>query len=67
MQNTDFENNDVPGDLIRAKQLKKYVPVSERCLYLWQKKGLIPGYRIGKTVLFSLSEVLATIKKGGVQ
>ena len=25
------------------------------------------GYRIGKTVLFSLSEVLATIKKGGVQ
>jgi hypothetical protein len=59
------ENNEIPSDLVRVKQLKKYLPVSERCLLLWQAKGIIPGYRVGNTVFFSISEVLASIKKGG--
>lgn len=59
------EQHVVPGDLVRAKKLKSYVPVSERCLHLWHEKGIIPGYKVGSTVLFSISEVLESIKKGG--
>jgi hypothetical protein len=65
MQNPNSENKDIPSDLVRVKHLKKYVPVSERCLLLWHQKGIIPGYKVGNTVLFSLSEVLTAIKKGG--
>ena len=59
------ENHAVPGDLVRAKKLKQFVPVSERCLHLWHEKGIIPGYKIGSTVFFSVSEVMGAIKKGG--
>lgn len=46
-----------------AKTIAKLLSVSQRVVYLWYAKGLIPGYRIGKTVRFLKSEILKAIRE----
>lgn len=64
---TDSDGSPASAKLIRAKDLTKHVAVAERSLLRWFDQGLIPGYRIGKAVLFNLEEVMEAIKKGGVR
>jgi excisionase family DNA binding protein len=46
-----------------AKTIARLLAVSQRVVYLWYAKGLIPGYRINTTVRFLKSEVLNAIRK----
>jgi hypothetical protein len=64
---TQSEGSSAPMKLIRAKDLIKHVAVAERSVVRWFDQGLIPGYRIGKVVLFDLEQVMEAIKKGGVR
>lgn len=48
---------------VTAKTISKLLAVSPRVTYMWYAKGIIPGYRIGKTVRFLKSEILKAIRQ----
>ena len=53
----------MPGDTptasigIRSREAARLLGVSERTLWSWAQKGLVPHRRIGRIVLFSPSEL----------
>ena len=50
--------------LVRAKVIARRYDVTERCVFNWFERGVIPGFRIGKTVRFNLAEVVAKLEGG---
>jgi hypothetical protein len=50
--------------LVRAKVIAKRYDVTERSVFNWFDRGVIPGFRIGKTVRFNLAEVVAKLEGG---
>lgn len=50
--------------LVRAKVVAKRYDVTERSVFNWFERGVIPGFRIGKTVRFNLAEVVAKLEGG---
>lgn len=48
---------------VRPKQAIQIVPVSRRTLSNWQKSRVVPFYRIGRCVLFKLSDLERTLER----
>lgn len=44
--------SEVPPLALRLREAAQALSVSERTLYSWTKKGLIPYVRQGKTILY---------------
>lgn len=49
--------------LLTAKQLSKELGLSTHYIYRLSSEGLIPSHRIGKSIRFSLSEILEETKQ----
>jgi excisionase family DNA binding protein len=58
-------SSPAPGDdpLLTIAQLAHYFGKSERTIYNWRRKFGLPCLKIGKSVYFRLSEVLAHLKR----
>lgn len=59
---TSFVNQD-EDRLLTRQETSKMLSVSLVTLWDWDKKGLIPSYRIGNKVRYKKSEVLAALQQ----
>jgi excisionase family DNA binding protein len=48
---------------LRAHQVLELLPISRRCLGNWQRRRVIPFYRIGRTVMFKRTDVEAALER----
>lgn len=57
------ENYTPPRKLVRATRIAELADVSTRCVYLWFRDDIIPGYRISNSIRFDEEEVMKVIKE----
>jgi hypothetical protein len=50
---------------VRAKVIADRYDVSERCVFQWKDRNLIPFIQVGKTIRFDLEAVIAAIEGKG--
>jgi len=48
---------------LRPTEATKLLPVSRRTLSNWQRRHVIPFYRIGRTVLFKRADIEAALER----
>jgi excisionase family DNA binding protein len=48
---------------MRPAEATKLLPVSRRTLSNWQRRHVIPFYRIGRTVMFKRTDIEAALEK----
>lgn len=48
---------------LRPDQAIEVLPISRRCLSNWQRRHLIPFYRVGRTVLFKRTDIEAALER----
>lgn len=62
--NTMHEKQSLRPGYVRRKEAAKYLGVSGRCLANWQKRRLIPFYKMGsRTCLFKLSDLDSVVAR----
>ena len=49
--------------LITRYELAHYLQIEQRTIRGWTARGLLPHYRLGKTIRYRVSEVLAALRK----
>lgn len=52
------------GDIVTAKELGKYLRLSESTIYKLASEGELPGFKIGDSWRFDMDEITELIKKG---
>jgi hypothetical protein len=55
----------VPEELMTRHETAAYLKVSLTALWEWNKKGILPSYRIGNRVYYKRSEILGILDKSG--
>lgn len=54
--------------LVRASAIAQRYDVTERCVFKWKDKGLIPFVKIGRAIRFDFEAVVEAIEgKGGAR
>lgn len=48
---------------LRPAEATKLLPVSRRTLSNWQRRHVIPFYRIGRTVMFKRADIEAALER----
>ncbi len=48
---------------LRPDQAIEVLPISRRCLSNWQRRGVIPFYRIGRTVMFKRQDIEVALER----
>jgi len=48
---------------VRADQALALLPISRRCLGNWMKRKLLPHYRIGRVVMFRVTDIEKALEK----
>jgi len=48
---------------LRPAEAMKLLPVSRRTLSNWQRRHVIPFYRIGRTVMFKRADIEAALER----
>ena len=48
--------------LLTPKQVAKLLAVTEVCVYQWAKRGIIPHYKVEKSVRFSKDDLRAFLE-----
>lgn len=51
------------SNIVTAKEMGKFLKLSESTVYKLAAEGEIPGFKIGKSWRFDMDEVLSAIKK----
>jgi excisionase family DNA binding protein len=59
-----MERNATPSELITIKQACELLQCDKASLWRWEKKGLIKGYRVGKSVRYNKPELLRAFEIG---
>ena len=61
-------HNKTNKKFVTAKWLTEnmLLGVSKNTIYKWAWKGIIPAYRVGRTLLFDLDEVIEAIKEKAI-
>lgn len=52
------------GNIVTAKELGKYLKLSESTIYKLASHGELPGFKIGDSWRFDMNEVNESIKQG---
>jgi excisionase family DNA binding protein len=53
----------VMSNIVTAKELGKYLKLSESTIYKLAAKGELPGFKIGDSWRFDMNEIMHVIKK----
>lgn len=61
--NTTPNNPVIDDDYLTQTEAARFLRISKVTLIEWKKKGAIPYYQQGKTVLYKKTELLETLKK----
>jgi len=48
---------------LRPDQAIEVLPISRRCLSNWQRRRVIPFYRIGRTVMFKRADIESALER----
>lgn len=59
-QSTSTDEN--PEPMVRAKRVAPIAGVCEKTILNMFHAGVLPGYRLGKSILFRISEVVEAIE-----
>jgi excisionase family DNA binding protein len=51
------------SNIVRAKDLSRYLKLSDSTIYKLASSGVLPGFRIGDSWRFDLDEIMTLIKK----
>lgn len=51
------------GDIVTAKELSKYLKLSESTVYKLASQGELPGFKVGDSWRFDMDDILKVIKK----
>jgi len=60
---SDAATVEAASPYLRPAEATRLLPVSRRTLSNWQRRHLIPFYRIGRTVMFKRTDVEAALEK----
>jgi len=61
--NSATATTPTPRLYLRPNETADMIGVSRRCLSNWQKRRVIPFRRVGRTVLFSITDITAALDK----
>jgi excisionase family DNA binding protein len=50
-------------NMVRREKVPAVLPVSLRTIGEWQRKGILPFYKVGRTVMFKLSDLETALAK----
>ena len=56
--------SDEPKQFLRRQEVINRYPISLSTLAKWQREGTLPYSRVGRVVLFRVSDIEAMIEKG---
>ena len=57
-----FFDNRISEKFVTAEELAEHLSVSVHAIRLWRKQEKIPYYKLGRSLRFRVSEVLARLK-----
>ncbi len=52
-----MERNDSPGPLMSEREVAAYLKVSTRTIIDWRQRGIIPFFRIGRSIRYSREQI----------
>lgn len=52
---------------VTAKEVAEYLGVTDKTVYKWAREGIIPCRRFGRTVKFSIEDIVRKEKENGVE
>ena len=52
-----MERNDSPGPLMSEREVAVYLKVSARTIINWRQRGIIPYFRIGRSIRYSRDQI----------
>jgi excisionase family DNA binding protein len=50
-------NDNSPGPLMSEREVAEYLKVSTRTIVNWKQRGIIPFFRIGRTIRYSREQI----------
>ena len=48
---------DTPGPLMSEREVAEYLKVSRRTVVNWKQRGIIPYFKIGRTIRYSREQI----------